>query len=240
MTESVKFKDSDKYECAKKCCKQFWPKNVTAASILLVVSTYTTLLAIVDQVSTKEALKDADDQAIFNINEEITNVTVSAITKSILWNCRDFSVTKNYYKGFYIALLTILFGYVIIGMSKLCRCCCCDDCCEFCEKRCEECHDIENCEYEESTCMTFLQILSDIFLRGSLIFLLTSYDIDPWICFSGPSDVIYMEDTHEVDLLFPKDALRYQKAGPILSAFFGIVGWILGCFALEEEEEEED
>ena len=95
-------------ECVKNCCKQFWPKNRTAANILIVVSIYTTLLAIVDQASIKEAIKDADNQSIFNINEEITNVTVGAISYSILWNCRDYSVTKNYYKGYYIVLVTIL------------------------------------------------------------------------------------------------------------------------------------
>ena len=42
----------------KKYWRQFIPKNDIAASFLLVVSTYTTLLAIVDQASTKEALKD--------------------------------------------------------------------------------------------------------------------------------------------------------------------------------------
>ena len=74
-------------------CRQFWPKNSTAASLLLVVSTYTTLLAIVDQASTKEAIKDANNQTMFNIDEEIGNATVGSISKSLLWNCRNYSVT---------------------------------------------------------------------------------------------------------------------------------------------------
>ena len=43
---------------------QFFPKNHIAASILLVVSVYTTLLSIIDQASTKEAIKDANNQSI--------------------------------------------------------------------------------------------------------------------------------------------------------------------------------
>ena len=195
---------------AKKFVKSFFPKNSTAASLLLVVSTYTTLLAIVDQASIKEAIKDADDQTIFNINEEVKNVTVSTISKSILWNCRDLSVTKNYYKGFYIALITFLFGYIIIGMWKCCRCF-------------EEDEDKENCGV-----VCCLQLASDWCLRIALIFLLTSYDIDPWICFNGPSNIVYNEDSHEVELLFPDSALRYQIAAGFISTVFGMLGWILG------------
>ena len=209
----------------KNLVKSFFPKNSTAASFLVVVSTYTTLLAIVDQASTKEGIKDADDQTIFNINEEITNVTVSAISKSILWNCRDFSVTKNYYKGFYIVLISVLLGYVIIGMSKICRCTIGDD---------------DEDEYDNCNIVCCPQFISDWFLRISLIFLLTSYDIDPWVCFTGPSSIIYMEDSHEVELRFPNSVLRYQKGAGFISAILGIIGWILGCFVLEEEDEDDN
>lgn len=205
---------------AKKCVKSIFPKNSTAASFLAVVSTYTTLLAIVDQASTKEAIKDADDQTIFNINEEVTNVTVSAISKSILWNCRDLSVTRNYYKGFYIVLITFLLGYVIIGMFKFCRCCCSDE---------DECNVI-----------CCFQVLSDWCLRISLIFLLTSYDIDPWVCFEGPSSIVYNEDSHEVELLFPDSVLRYQIGAGFISTILGMVGWGLGCFVLEDDDDDDD
>ena len=204
---------------AKDFCRQFWPKNSTAASFLLVVSTYTTLLAIVDQASTKEAIKDADNQTMFDIDEEIMNVTVSAISKSLLWNCRDYSVTKNYYKGFYIALITILLSYIIIGMSKFSQCCFYDS---------------------DSTPIHCLQLLSDWCLRISLIFLLTSYDIDPWICFHGPSSITYMEDTQEVDLELPVSVLRYQKGAPFIATAFGLAGWILGMFVLEDVEDKDE
>ena len=207
-----------KVDKIKKCAKSFFPKNSTAASLLLVVTTYTTIVAIVDQAATKEAIKDADDQTIFNINEEVMNVTVSAISKSILWNCRDFSVTKNYYKGFYIALMVFLFGYVIIGMSKSCR-----------------------CSDEDKCGMVYVfQILSDFCLRISLIFLLTSYDVDPWICFDGPSSIIYDEDSHEVELLFPDSVLTYQIVAGFISTILGITGWVLGWFVLEEDDDDDD
>ena len=196
-------------------CKQFWPKNSTAASLLLVVSTYTTLLAIVDQASTKEAIKDANNQTMFNIDGEIENVTVRAISKSLLWNCRDYSETKNFYKGFYIALITILLAYVLFGMSKICRCCY-DDC------------------SSDPTVTTWFQLLSDWALRISLVFLLTSYDIDPWICFQGPSSITYDEDTQEVDLRHPESVLIYQQVAPFLATGFGLLGWVLGMFVLED------
>ena len=213
------FDDEDE---AKDHCRQFWPKNSTAASFLLVVSTYTTLLAIVDQASTKEAIKDADNQTVFDIDEDITNVTVSAISKSILWNCRDYSVTKNYYKGFYIALITILFAYIIIGMSKLCIC------------------FYDDSDGTAGRMIGCLQFLSDFCLRISLIFLLTSYDIDPWVCFNGPSSITYMEETQEVDLELPNSALVYQTIAPFFSTIFGLAGWGLGMFVLEDVEKDTD
>ena len=194
-------------------CNQFWPKNSTAASFLLVVSTYTTLLAIVDQASTKEAIKDANNQTMFNIDEEIGNVTVGSISKSLLWNCRDYSVTKNYYKGFYIALITILLLYVIFGMSKFCKC---------------------SEGFKSVTKMTYCQLLSDWVLRISLVFLLTSYEIDPWVCFHGPSSITYDEDTHEVDLKHPESVLIYQKVAVCLATVSGLLGWGLGMFVLED------
>ena len=205
--------------CEEYYWKQFFPKNDIAASFLLVVSTYTTLLAIVDQASTKEALKDADNQTKFNINEDIVNVTISQISKSILWNCREYSVTKGYYRGFYIALITILLAYVIIGMSKVPRRCFCDEDCE-------------------KTCAQVLQFLSDCSLRVSLIFLLTSYDVDPWACLLGPSSIDYIEDTQAVELKFPVSVLRYQTGAPFISGFFGVLGWILGMCVQEDEKKD--
>ena len=207
--------DNDKL---KACFKQFWPKNSTAASFLLVVSTYTTLLAVVDQASTKEAIKDADNQTEFNIDEEIGNVTVGSISKSLLWNCRDYSVTKNYYKGFYIALVTMLLLYVIIGMSKICHCC--------------------SDGFKSGSKLTWCQLLSDWILRISLVFLLTSYEIDPWVCFHGPSSITYMEDTHEVDLKHPESVLLYQKVAVCLATASGLLGWVLGMFVLEDLDSE--
>ena len=215
--ESICDHIAEKKKPIKNCCTQSWPKNQTAASILIVVSIYTTLLAIVDQASTKEAIKDANNQSIFNINEEIKNVTVSAISYSILWNCRDYSVTNNYYKGYYAALITILFVYILVGMFKLCKF--------------DQCHGGN----PKNLIQPVFQVLSDVCLRISLIFLLTSYNIDPWVCFHGPTSITYTEDTQEVDLEFPSSALMYQKGAPFISVFFGLLGWAFGCFVQEED-----
>ena len=208
--------DKNNKEFVKKCCEQIFPKNHIAASILLVVSVYTTLLSIIDQASTKEAIKDANNQSVFNINEEIKNVTVSAISYSILWNCRDYSVTKRYYKGCYVALITILLFYIIFGMFKFPK---------YERKRFDGC--------SSQLIQPLFQFLSDLSFRISLIFLLTSYDIDPWICFCGPSSITYVKYTHEVHLEFPSSVLMYQRASPFISTTFGLAGWILGCFVQE-------
>ena len=84
------------------------------------------------------------------------------------------------------------------------------------------------------------QFLSDLSFRISLIFLLTAYDIDPWICFCGPSSITYVEYTHEVHLEFPNGVLMYQRASPFISSTFGLAGWILGCFVQEIDPDQED
>ena len=204
----------------RKFCKQFWPKHSKAAAFLLIISTYTTILSILEQLSTREALKDADNQTIFTISDEISGVTVSTISQSILWNCREHSMTRNYYKTFYIILVTGVFVYIVIGMNKRVNEGCCND--------------------GDMALVHTFQYLSDWCLRASLLFLITSSDIDPWLCFSGPSRITYLEDTQEVELRFPNSPLTYQRIGPIFTAIFGIVGWISGMFVLEEEDEEDD
>lgn len=170
--------------------------------VLLVVSTYSTLLAIIDQTSTKEATKDSDNETIFDINDEITNVTVNGISHAVLWNCRDLSITKSFYQRFYLAVIICLFVYVAVFMTRLPK------------------------KFNMFGC---IQLLSDIFLRIALIFILTSYDIDPWACFSGPANITYDESDQMVWLTYSQDNLRYQKGGPILSIIIGIVGCVIGA-----------
>lgn len=212
-----------KLERTENGCRHFWPKNSIAASVLLVVSTYTTLIAIVDQASTKEALKDADNQTVFNINEEIRNVTVSVISKSILWNCREYSMTRSYYKNIYILLITALFVYIFIGMFKIPR-------------YYRRLIDNRSCENDERKCEYIIQAASDWLIRISLVFMLTSYDVSPWLCFCGPSSIIYTKDTQDVDLEIPNSIINYQKAAPIISLILGMTGWLIGMAILEDEE----
>ena len=104
-------------------------------------------------------------------------------------------------------------------MSKICRCCYDDD--------------------ADSTKITCCQLLSDWILRISLLFLLTSYDIDPWNCLNGPSSITYDEDTHEVDLEHPESVLIYQQVAPFLATVLGLLGWGLGMLVLEDVDEED-
>ena len=196
--------------------KQLLPKDDTAGSLLLIISIYVTLLSIIEQTSMKEALKDADDQMIFNINEEITNVTVAEISSSILWNCRDYSVTKNNYKGIYITMLVLVILWIVIGMFK--------------------CPNTDVCKRS----LLGLQVISNILLRISLIFLLTSYDTDLFACLCGPRSIEYMVDTHAVYLELPRSVLKYQISGPVVAIVFGLFGWVVGKLVSEKDNEDKE
>ena len=186
--------------------------DTIAEKFILVIATYTTLLSIIDQTSTVEALKDSDNQTVFNINEQITNVTISEISKSILWNCRDYSVTKQYYKAIYEAVIAISIIWITYGMLKLPKCVLL-------------CFNEANCYFVQS-----LQCMSDWCLHISLIFLLLSYDIDPWACIEGPSSIRYMEDSQVVVLKFHNSPLQFQIAGSIVAATLGLLGWICAMY----------
>ena len=186
--------------------------DTIAEKFILVIATYTTLLAIIDQTSTVEALKDSDNQTVFNINEQITNVTISEISKSILWNCRDYSVTKQYYKAIYEAVIAISIIWITYGMLKLPKCVL-------------HCFEEANCYFAQS-----LQCMSDWCLHISLIFLLLSYDIDPWACIEGPSSIRYMEDSQVVVLKFHNSPLQFQIGGSIVAATLGLLGWICAMY----------
>ena len=209
----------------KICIKQALPKDAIAGDFLLIISIYSTLLAIVEQTSTKEALKDADNQMLFDINEEITNATVTEISSPILWNCRDYSMTKRNYKNIYITLLVITIIWIVVGVLKIPYICT------------EISQNVsESSSGSTKVILSCLQFLSNVFLRISLIFLITSFDTDPWACIEGPSNIEYISETHSVDLSFPKSVTTYQLVGPILAIVLGIVGLVIGVCVSEVEE----
>ena len=175
--------------------------------VLFVVSTYSTLLSIVDQASSKEAAKDSNNETIFRVSDEIVNVTVAEISNAVLWNCRDSSITRLFYQRFYIAIVTCLLAYVVVFMTSFTKNCCTK-------------------KFGDFDCF---QLASDILIRISLLLIVTSYDIDPWACFGGPSNITYNEFDQTVKLTFSENTLNYQKVAPLFSLVIGIWGWIISA-----------
>ena len=85
-----------------------------------------------------------------------------------------------------------------------------------------------------------LQFLSDWLIHISLTLLLTSYDVSPWLCFSGPSSITYTKATQDVDLEIPNSVITYQKIAPILSLILGAIGWVVGMAILEDDEDKDE
>lgn len=172
--------------------------------VLFAVSTYSTLLAIIDQTSSKEAAKDSNNETLFIVNDEIVNVTVSRVSNAVLWNCRYSSITRQFYKRFYIAVLVCLFAYVFVFMNRITR-------------------KWITCKWKW---IDLVPLASHVLIRISLILIVTSYDIDPWACFEGPSSISYNEFDQTVTMTFRERTLNYQKGGPIASLLIGILGCI--------------
>ena len=213
------------------CIERCLPKDGVAGSLLLIISTYSTLLAIVEQTSTNEASSDSDNQTIFDINEEYINVTISKISSPVLWNCRSYSMSRHSYRNIYITLVVITILWIAVGILKIPYACG-----KYFSKDSPEPEEEIGCD----KCIkihSFLQLLSNLFLRLSLIFMITSFDIDPWACIYGPSSIRYIEHIGEVDLSFQKSAEIYQVVGLVLALILGLVGWIIGAFVSEKDED---
>ena len=198
--------EKDKDTCTTRCTI-YWLISILpqgSEKVLFAVSTYSTLLAIIDQTSSKEAAKDSNNETLFTVSDEIVNVTVAGVSNAVLWNCRDYSITRSFYRRFYIAVVVCLFAYVFIFMTKITKKWITCDCSSF----------------------DWYKLASAIYIRISLILIVTSYDIDPWACFEGPSSISYNEFDQTVTLTFSERTLGYQKVAPIVSLIIGILGWL--------------
>ena len=198
--------EKDKGSCTTKSTI-YWLKSILpqgSEKVLFAVSTYSTLLAIIDQTSSKEAAKDSNNETLFTVSDEIVNVTVAGVSNAVLWNCRLSSATRAFYKNFYIAVVVCLFAYVFIFITRI-------------TKKQITC---------ECSSFDWYKLASAIYIRISLILIVTSYDIDPWACFDGPSSISYNDFDQTVTLTFSERTLGYQKVAPIVSLIIGILGYL--------------
>jgi len=83
--------------------------------LFIIVSVYTTVTAVISTAAQNEAIKDTTSERQFNVTNrpDYMNVPVKEISNAILWDCREKSVTRSYYKSLY-GLLFMSFGLIVL------------------------------------------------------------------------------------------------------------------------------
>ena len=94
--------------------------------LFIIVSIYTTVASVISTTAHNEAIKDTTSERPFNVTNrpEHIDVIVQEVSNAILWDCRENSVTRSYYKSLYGLLFTSfgLIGTIFIGarLSVMC------------------------------------------------------------------------------------------------------------------------
>lgn len=202
-----------------KCMYICFPKDLKicfkiAASFITAYSTITT-------ASDNEATSDRDSTQ--DINDVYKQVEIERISSSILWNCREYSTTRRYYKAFfYLLFVGLILAFVLttklpsrqsfkdlLGFIPSCVMC-------------------KTLKYpSQQSCKKWLEFITSVFVKTSFFILLTTYDIRSWECLEGPSSINYNDKTKEVELDYKGRAISYQRGGSIASLFFLLVGMIM-------------
>ena len=76
--------------------------------LFIITYVYVSVVNLISTTANGEASEDIHSTRLFNITSqpEHANVNVSFIDDAILWNCRDHSDTKHYYRGLYWMLIS--------------------------------------------------------------------------------------------------------------------------------------
>ena len=93
--------------------------------IFIIVSVYITIGTAITTAANNEAANDTNGNGTFDLTSrsEHQNVLVSQVTNSVLWNCREKSLTKQYYRALYGLLFStftlIMLVFIITRSSVL-------------------------------------------------------------------------------------------------------------------------
>ena len=104
--------------------------------IFIVVSIYITIGTAITTAANNEAADDGKGNRTFNVTSrpEHMNLHIGDVSNSVLWNCRENSVTNQYYKVLYgllfatfvlvllvfmVTRMSVLFGNMTRGLSHL-------------------------------------------------------------------------------------------------------------------------
>ena len=87
--------------------------------VFIITYVYVTVVNLISTTANGEASEDIHSTKLFTVTSlpGHANVNVSFIDDAILWNCRDRSVTKHYYKGLYWMLISAFSGTMIAFIS---------------------------------------------------------------------------------------------------------------------------
>ena len=96
-----------------------------------------TLVNLISSTANSEAFSDRNSMVPLNVSSNYINVNITSINDAILWNCREFSETNDYYKFLYwmliIAMIVAVSGFFLIKLITVitvsssfgCKCCSC-------------------------------------------------------------------------------------------------------------------
>ena len=87
--------------------------------IFIIVSVYVTIITAITSTANNEAADDTDGNRTFALTsrpEHRTMVQISGVSNAVLWNCREKSVTNQYYKVLYGLLFTMFVMIMLVFM----------------------------------------------------------------------------------------------------------------------------
>lgn len=149
-------------------------------------------------------------------------VKVESISSHILWNYREYSTTRRYYKAFFRMLLVALI-LAFVFTTKL----------PSWQSFKEWLRFIASLKQKKlklpsrQSCKKWLEFITTVIVKTSFFILLTTYDISIWECLEGPSEIIYSNETTAIELNYMKSAIAYQHGGSIASLVLLVMGMIM-------------
>ena len=91
--------------------------------VFIITHIYVSVISLISTTTNTEATDDRQSDRLFTVTSSHSDVSVSAIDNAILWNCREFSMTKRYYMLLYwmalIALSVALISFCVIKVLTL-------------------------------------------------------------------------------------------------------------------------
>jgi len=256
MTDYKSFSlDNEKINKASKVTIFFL---IDLRAVFIITYVYITVVNLISATANSEATRDSKSNATFDITSRHDHqaVEVSLIDNAVLWNCREHSVTKGYYKTLYwmlfgtsatILFILLLVKLTVVGAAKhgynymwqlatlqyfheeL-------DNAKLHAERDARCYAMLLTKEIKTEVPATANHLRKFFLRYSvfllpLLLLLTglSYDSHPLSCMVGPSEetIMYNSSTNRVELRYSDNILRFQQVMAIFVIYLALL--FIGC-----------